>query len=88
MNWTKSIFIFLPFFIFFQIGILQNSILRKRKKNLFYWLSNFKCHPNVTFKGDENTFPNEMSDSNDINPFENINECLHLEFNNKDGETK
>lgn len=75
MNWTKSIFTFLPFLIFFQIGVLQNWIERKRKKkkNLFYWLSNFKCHPNVTLKVDENTSPSEMSDFNDINPFENRN---------------
>lgn len=64
------------------------SFWGKAKNNSFYWLSNFKCHLNVTFKVDENTFPNEMSDSNDINPFENIKECLHLEFNNKDGEKK
>lgn len=45
----------------------------KKNKYLFYWLSNFKCHPNVTLKVDENTSPSEMSDFNDINPFENRN---------------
>lgn len=44
----------------------------KEKKSLFYWLNNFKCHPNVIFKVDENTLSTEMSDSNDVNPSENM----------------